>query len=99
VAKGSKALPDRFHFFCPGCEQVHGITYAFPAPYGSDWAWNGDVDLPTISPSILVQGGAENVVCHSYVTDGRIQFLNDSTHKLSGQTVDLPDWPFSRSSS
>jgi hypothetical protein len=27
------------------------------------------------------------------VTDGRIQFLSDSTHKLSGQTVDLPDWP------
>lgn len=31
-------------------------------------------------------------VCHSYVTDGKIQFLSDSTHKLSGQTVDLPDW-------
>ncbi len=30
--------------------------------------------------------------CHSFVTDGRIQFLSDSTHKLSGQTVDLPDW-------
>ena len=31
-------------------------------------------------------------VCHSFVTDGRIQFLQDSTHKLSGQTVDVPDW-------
>lgn len=27
--------------------------------------------------------------CHSYVIDGRIQFLPDSTHDLSGQTVDL----------
>lgn len=31
-------------------------------------------------------------VCHSFVTDGRIQFLSDCTHKLAGQTVDLPDW-------
>lgn len=32
-------------------------------------------------------------VCHSFVTDGRIQFLTDCTHALAGQTVDLPDWP------
>lgn len=30
-------------------------------------------------------------VCHSFVTDGRIQFLGDCTHALAGQTVDLPD--------
>jgi len=33
-----------------------------------------------------------DVVCHSFVTDGRIQFLGDCTHTLAGQTVDLPDW-------
>lgn len=32
-------------------------------------------------------------VCHSFVTDGRIQFLGDCTHALAGQTVDLPEWP------
>jgi hypothetical protein len=32
-------------------------------------------------------------VCHSFVTDGCIQFLGDCTHELAGQTVDLPDWP------
>lgn len=31
-------------------------------------------------------------VCHSFVTDGRIQFLTDSTHALAGQTVELPDF-------
>lgn len=31
-------------------------------------------------------------VCHSFVTDGRIQFLGDCTHALAGQTVDLPDF-------
>lgn len=34
----------------------------------------------------------EQHVCHSFVTDGRIQFLNDCTHHLAGQTVDLPEW-------
>lgn len=29
-------------------------------------------------------------VCHSFVTDGRIQYLSDSTHHLAGQTIDLP---------
>lgn len=29
--------------------------------------------------------------CHSFVTDGRIQFLADCTHALAGKTVDLPD--------
>lgn len=31
-------------------------------------------------------------ICHSYVTDGKIQFLPDSTHEFAGKTVDLPDW-------
>lgn len=31
--------------------------------------------------------------CHSFVRDGRIQFLTDCTHALAGQTVDLPDLP------
>ncbi len=29
--------------------------------------------------------------CHSFVCDGRIQFLSDCTHDLAGKTVDLPD--------
>jgi hypothetical protein len=36
--------------------------------------------------------GCTDEVCHSFVTDGRIQFLSDCTHSLSGQTVDLVDF-------
>lgn len=32
-------------------------------------------------------------ICHSFVRDGRIQFLPDCTHALAGQTVDLPEIP------
>lgn len=31
-------------------------------------------------------------VCHSFITDGQIQFLNDCTHPLAGQTVPLPNF-------
>ncbi|CAN7331018.1 DUF6527 family protein [Variovorax sp. LjRoot84] len=30
-------------------------------------------------------------ICHSFVTDGRIQFLGDCTHALAGQTVELEE--------
>ncbi len=32
-------------------------------------------------------------VCHSFVRAGRIQFLDDCTHRLKGETVELPDLP------
>ena len=35
--------------------------------------------------------GAKDEICHSFIREGRIQFLNDCTHKLAGQTVDLLD--------
>ena len=33
--------------------------------------------------------------CHSFIRDGRIEFLSDCTHPLAGQTVDLADIPTS----
>lgn len=74
---------------------------------GPRWQWNGDANRPTFSPSILVTWGEpsdvegefddpakdQKRVCHSFVTDGRIQFLGDCTHQLKGQTVDLPEMP------
>lgn len=95
-------------FECPGCgmsHQVHVAGAGVPV-----WGWNGSMDMPTFTPSVLVTGvepltDEEHVAymrgeglpaprplrCHSFVTDGRIQFLADSTHKLAGQTVDLPE--------
>lgn len=80
-------------FRCPGCNRVHRIVVGQGA-----WSWNGNAELPTFTPSVLVsydgadagRDGAPPAVCHSYVTNGRIQFLGDSTHALSGQTVDIP---------
>jgi hypothetical protein len=30
-------------------------------------------------------------LCHSFVTDGKIQYLSDCTHDLAGQTIELED--------
>lgn len=49
------------------------------------------MDRPSFQPSVKYDG-AEGI-CHFYVTDGQIKFCTDCTaHKLSGQTLDLPDW-------
>jgi hypothetical protein len=49
---------------------------------------------PTFEPSILISIGngpdAPRLVCHSFVREGKIQFLGDCTHELAGQTVPLP---------
>lgn len=58
---------------------------------GSGWTWNGDLERPTFRPSILSRtaDASGEIRCHSYVTDGRIEFLGDCSHELAGQTVDL----------
>lgn len=78
-------------FHCPGCEHGHSIPVSGPRA----WNWNGNVDEPTLTPSILVNAGSGNPtapICHSYVTNGRIQFLADCTHALANKIVDLPEW-------
>lgn len=60
-----------------------------------NWTWNGSVDQPTVKPSVLTKGGTyegdayTEHVCHSWINDGKVQFLGDCTHELAGQTVDL----------
>lgn len=89
-------------FWCPGCKQTHSIQHG--EGQGPRWTWNGDAERPTFTPSVLVTYPANpdasdefkewrtERVCHSFITDGRIQFLGDCTHALAGQTVGLPDW-------
>lgn len=69
---------------CPGCKTGHWFDKDI-------WTFNGDMSYPTISPSVLITGGGTNMRCHSFITDGKIKFLDDCTHELAGQTVDLPD--------
>ena len=85
-------------FFCPGCGKEHMLSPTIHS-------WNGDVDRPTITPSvlfdwesgadsengILIKGSGKANICHSFIRDGYIQFLVDCTHHLAGVIECLPD--------
>lgn len=88
--KARKAEGNRLVFWCPGCKHGHGIIYGTK----DGWTWNGDLENPTISPSVLVYDDS-GTLCHSFVTNGRIQFLDDCKHQLANKTVELPEWPYS----
>ncbi len=86
MSKLSELEDGSFVFQCPGCEQWHRVNH--------QWEVSSDLEKPTIKPSVFVNAGKSNrsaPVCHSFVTDGMIEFLTDSDHKLSGKTVALPE--------
>lgn len=103
----SKVLRDigggHLAFWCPGCNQAHSIPVTGPRA----WGYNNNPDKPTFTPSIKVTWPAKpdaverfkewrtERVCHSFVTDGQIQFLSDCTHRLAGKTLPLPDFRIS----
>jgi hypothetical protein len=82
----------KYLIFCPGCSCCHG--------WNDRWGFDGNLDSPTVSPSLLVthlpnyenNQLMHNGVCHSFIRNGNISFLSDSTHKLAGQTVKLEPW-------
>lgn len=78
---------NEFFFFCPGCKCYHSWKVGGDHPR---WTWNEDFEKPTVQPSILYP----QVRCHLYIREGRIQYLNDCTHALKGQTVDMVEIDF-----
>lgn len=87
VRDGSKLLA----FHCPGCGYDHGFRVGGHGPKPR-WTWNGSFDAPTFSPSLLCNQDSPANRCHSFVKEGRIEFLSDCFHDLRGMTVDLPDF-------
>lgn len=88
-------------FVCPGCKaggpEGYDGLHMLPvnAPKGLEkpsWEFNGNLEAPTLSPSILSKNGYVER-CHSFLRDGVFEFLTDSTHPLSGQKVPIPDLP------
>lgn len=90
----AKRSEGTYLFRCPGCKSLHVIYTDGAPPQYPHWAFNGSLEAPTFSPSLLVRWNelSGEKVCHSFITDGNIQFLNDCTHPLAGKTVPLPDY-------
>lgn len=90
-----RAEGGRLLFWCPGCDGAHAVNVG-DGP-GPRWGWNGSEERPTFTPSVFVNPPGPYhhpglPSCHSFVTDGQIQFLGDCTHALAGQTVPLPEF-------
>lgn len=88
---------DGYAIECPGCGYHHCFYVRVPPEYQARaatfpvWGFNGNLESPTFQGSMLMRAGDDGPLCHSFVTDGQIQFLGDCAHKLAGQTVDLPE--------
>ncbi len=95
MAKFHEIEPHYLVWHCPGCEGGHAVPVDGYTKSSIHWQWNGSLDSPTLTPSVLVNVGGSNPtqpICHTFIRDGMIQFLGDCTHKLAGQTVEIPDW-------
>lgn len=82
--------------WCPGCRHAHTIWTLNPSR--PEWQWDGNVETPTVSPSIRIftpahDGEPERTNCHYFLKSGNIEFCSDSDHAFAGQTVPLPDLP------
>jgi hypothetical protein len=83
--------------WCPACQEMHDYAVEQSFRNGARWAFNGNGDRPSFSPSMNISVGpfSDGSIkrCHYFVTDGSIRYCGDSTHALAGQTVELPDVP------
>ena len=86
---------DYWHY-CPGCEQLHQINTERKNDNGAQWSFDGNMEQPTFAPSInitLETSPGKTKRCHYFIDNGRINYCGDSTHALSGQSVELPEIP------
>jgi hypothetical protein len=75
-------------FWCPGCERYHGID-------PKKWKITVVEGLPTVQPSILGEyynwKYKKEIRCHSYIKNGKIQYLGDCGHNLKNRTVNMKE--------
>jgi len=95
--------PNGLGFYCKGCKQAHFVN----TDPSKQWGFNGNFERPTLTPSILVNFPANPNAgekfkewrtaraCHSFVTDGNIQYLSDCRHEFAGKTIELPEFKWS----
>jgi hypothetical protein len=83
-------------FYCPGCECNHGVSDKWNIDLKSKTISPSVLVRSTKRPPEPWEfdenrkiKGCKEVVCHSFVKNGTIRFLNDCTHNLAGKTVNM----------
>lgn len=92
-------------FWCPGCETapsddpegmqggLHMLAVSGDVVDRPKWTFDGNLEAPTLHPSIKTSRPPGKFVCHSFLRNGVFEFLADCTHKHVGQHVPLPPLP------
>lgn len=95
-------------FWCPGCNAGHTIQYGTDQDWTWNRSTSAPTFTPsvlafphgkfideTLEGDALMDESNKTTTprCHSFVTDGRIQYLADSEHELANQTVPLGPLP------
>ncbi len=96
-------------YWCQGCERLHTVTVGEGEGPRWGYNGNADAPTFTPSVLVRTghhvgSRSAEDCdlcrrerdvcnICHTFITDGHVQFLGDCTHPLAGQTLPLPDLP------
>jgi len=80
-----------YSFKCPGCGWRH--VFWTDSPHYPKWAFNGNLDKPSFTPSLLDRWHDErgDMRCHIVLTDGIINFCGDCSHPLAGQSIPMID--------
>lgn len=88
-------------FYCEGCQQHHGVNDKwdfngdFEKPtFSPSILVRGTIPITDEEYERIMNGEKiepSPFVCHSFVRDGQIQYLNDCTHFLAGKTVELEE--------
>lgn len=85
--------PGVYGFECPACGFLHAYHTEGYEHEGPLWSFNGSLQKPTFSPSLLVKWEENGVkkFCHLWIEDGVIRFPSDNEHRLSGQSFEMKD--------
>lgn len=85
-----------WQFRCPGCKHAHLLI---TEGEGTKWKFSGDTEMPTFSPSLITRFSptdpeevSDELFCHLFIRDGKIEYLSDCTHSLAGRTVEMVEW-------
>lgn len=87
-----------YFVYCPACERAHRLIVENEADPSHVWQFDGDMEYPTFTPSLLVESGPmrpgePNHICHSYMRNGVWRFLGDCTHSLANHKTPMVDFP------
>ena len=84
-----KVFKVQYMYYCVGCLEEHAFGIKAENT-GGHHSFNMDLDNPTVSPSLL-QNFTPGKTCHSFIRNGKIQYLGDCWHWKKGKTITLPD--------